>query len=615
MNSMSRLVKKMFLTSLLLLVSAVGFSQKVTFESSAPAVVEAGEVFRVEFSLNANPDDFTPPNISGFDVLAGPTTSKGQSISIVNGNVTQNTSFTYTYVLQASSPGRHSVSAAQVVVEGKSYSSQPLAIEVVGEASEQSDAASSGRQQSAGKNTKIASDDVLVRVLVNRNTVFKGQPIKVTFKLYSRVPLSRIEGIKLPAFNGFWTQELNVDNYPVQRETLNSKVYDTRVIKEYLIFPQQAGVLQVEQFDMTVVAQIVTQARRQSLIDDFFSGGASVQEVPKKLSSAPVKITVKELPSGAPTSFNGAVGNFTMTSQIPSSTIAANSSANYLVKISGSGNLPLVQSPKLTLPTSFEQYNIKTTESLSNNGGTISGSRQFEYPFIARAEGTYDIEPIEFTYFNADLSKYITLSTKSLQLTVLPDSTGGRATGGGMVSGLTKEDIKILGQDIRFIKIGAARFTHIDSVFMWSLQYFIILALIIIVFVLALIYLQKRIKEMKNSVLVRGKRANKVALQRLKAAEGYMKSDDSRHFYEEMLRALWGYMSDKLNIPVANLTKENMREELHKRDITVEQSSRFIELISMCEYAQYSPDAMGQMPDIYGSAVQNISKFESLIKK
>lgn len=615
MNSMSRLVKKMVLTSLLLLVSAVGFSQKVTFESSAPAVVEAGEVFRVEFSLNANPDDFTPPNISGFDVLAGPTTSKGQSISIVNGNVTQNTSFTYTYVLQASSPGKHSISAAQVVVEGKSYSSQPLAIEVVGEASQQSGAASSGRQQSAGKNAKIASDDVLVRVLVNRNTVFKGQPIKVTFKLYSRVALSRIEGVKLPAFNGFWTQELNVDNYPVQRETLNSKVYDTRVIKEYLLFPQQAGVLQVEQFDMTVVAQIVTQARRQSLIDDFFSGGASVQEVPKKLSSAPVKITVKELPGGAPTSFNGAVGNFTMTSQLPSSTITTNSSANYVVKISGSGNLPLVQSPKLTLPTSFEQYNIKTTESLSNNGGTISGSRQFEYPFIARAEGTYDIEPIEFTYFNADLSKYITLSTKRLQLTVLPDSTGGRATGGGMVSGLTKEDIKILGQDIRFIKIGAARFTHVDSVFMWSLQYFIILALIIIAFVLALVYLQKRIKEMKNSVLVRGKRANKVALQRLKAAEGYMKSDDSRHFYEEMLRALWGYMSDKLNIPVANLTKENMREELHKRDITVEQSSRFIELISMCEYAQYSPDAMGQMPDIYGSAVQNISKFESLIKK
>lgn len=620
---MSRVLKKMFLTSLLLMVAVTVFGQKIAFEANAPTVVEAGEVFRVEFTLNAEPDDFTPPSIgSGLDLLAGPTTSQGQSISIVNGNMTKSVSYTYTYVFQSNAPGRYNISAAQVIVGGKSYSSQSLTIEVVGDeaaaqgGSRQGGGDSATKQLSSPKSGKISADDVFVRTIVNRSNVYKGQPIKVAFKLYMRVPINGVESFKLPAFNGFWTQELDVRNYQAERETYNNKVYTTQVLREYLIFPQQAGVLQVEQFDMTVVAEIVSQARRQSAFDDFFGGGVTTTPVRKKLVSTPVKITVKELPAGAPESFTGAVGNFTMSSDVPSGSVAANSSATYVVKISGSGNLPLIKAPKLTLPTSFEQYNIKTTESMNSSGGTISGSRQFEYPFIARAEGDYSIEPLKFTYFNPDLVKYITLEAKALQLKVLPDSTGGSAIGGGgLVSGLTKEDIKILGKDIRFIKIGTTGFSHMDSVLMWSWTYILIMLGLIALFVFALIYLQKRIKEMRNSVLVRGKRANKVALQRLKAADGYMKESDERRFYEEMLRALWGYMSDKLNIPVANLTKENVRDELFKRGITHEQSGRFTELISQCEYAQYSPGGAGQMQDIYAGAVQNISKLESLIKR
>ena len=455
---------------------------------------------------------------------------------------------------------------------------------------------------------------MVLRVTADRRSVYKGQPILVTAKLYTRV-MASLESFKTPAFNGFWSQELNVENQRPRRETLNGKVYDAIVLRQFLLYPQQAGTLHIEQFDMTLIAQIVTQSRRQSIFDDFFNGGPEVQEIRKKLTASPIRIEVKEFPSGAPASFNGAVGKFTMESQLPTGSITANSAANYTVKISGTGNLPLIQAPKLNLPNSFEQYNIKTTESLNSTTAGISGYRQFEYPFIARAEGTYPVEPIEFSYFNPDLARYVTLSSKTAEVIVLPDSTGGSVPSRGMVSGMNKEDIKILGQDIRFIKLGKAQLVSRDRIFMASPLYFVLLLLIAAAFVFSLVWLQKRIRESRNAALVRGKRANKVALQRLRAANGYMKADDRRRFFEEMLRALWGYMSDKLNIPVANLTKENVREELLKRGVSAELSARFIEIISECEYAQYSPAVSGQMNDIYQGAVETISKFESVIKR
>lgn len=611
---MQHFMKKLFFIAVLLLAVGSAFAQKVSFEADAPSVVATDEVFRIEFSLNAKPDNFSPPAITGFDVLAGPTTSQGQSISIVNGSMTQTINFSYTYVLQAHAPGNFTIPAASVVVDGKTYSTKELAIEVVGEASAGRPKAGKTQKSDQSKGS-ISSDDILVRVSVNRNNVYKGQPIKATFKLYTRVPMSGVESAKYPAFNGFWTQELSTDNNKWQRETLNSKVYDAMVIREYLLYPQQAGVLHIEQFDLTVIAQVVAQQRRQSLIDDFFGGAADVQEVRKRLSAAPIKINVKELPAGAPYSFNGAVGSFNMTSDMPASSISANSATTYSVKISGKGNLPLIQAPKLVLPSSFEQYNIKTTESLSNSGTGISGYRQFEYPFIARAEGEYGIDPIEFSYFDPELVKYVTLATPKIDLEVMPDSTGrGVSAGAGMVSGLTKEDIKILGQDIRFIKIGKSGLSSRTNLFMGSWLYFAIIVLILALFVVALVYLKKIIKERHNSVLVKGKRANKVALQRFKAASIYMKEDNLRQFYEEMLRALWGYVSDKLNIPVANLTKDNVREELLKRGVSYEQSQRFIEIVSECEYAQYSPASSGQMNEVYGAAVALISQYESIVK-
>lgn len=612
------------LTLVLLFVGIVFRAEaagKVTFEASSPLTVAVGEAFRVEFTLNAEPDkeSFKAPSFEGFDVLAGPSISTGESLSIVNGSMTKSYSYNITYVVLAQQAGNLTVGSAQIAADGTVYRTNPLPIEVVQEQGSNPNAQggretdqSQGSEASNNAQRQIAKDDILLRTIVSRTSVFKGEPLRVTFKLYERVNVVGYDGVKFPSFNGFWAQELNTGNAPRRRETYNGKVYETLVAREFLLYPQQSGTLTIDPAELTAVAQVVVQSRN---IDPFFGGGHEVYNVPRKVQSQRVTVTVKPLPSGAPESFNGAVGRFTLDATLPPDRIAANSASTYTVKIAGSGNLTLVQAPKLTLPTSFEQYNVKTTESINTSAAGISGYRQFEYPFIARAEGTYEIEPVEFTYFDPERMRYITLQAKPLTLDVTPDASGNDSTPFVQGRGMSKEDVRLLGQDIRFIKLGNPQLRIDRKPFLFSTAYWLLLTAILFAFGSVYIALRRRIREMQNVALVRGKRANKVAIQRFRAAKRYMEEQNRHAFYEEMLRALWGYMSDKFNIPVANLTKENVREELHKRGIPAEQSLRFTSIVTQCDEAQYSPAASSQMSDVYAEGVDFISRIESAIKR
>lgn len=626
-------LKKIFTVIVLCLLTANLFAaKKVELEVNAPSLVAVGDVFKVEYAVNVKPDNFIAPTIEEFDVIAGPTTSQSNQVSITNGNMVQESRYSFIYVLIANKTGSFTIPSAKMIVDGKEYTTKPLPIEAIDEGSaptQQGQQSQQGgsqqgtqgqREESRGNEsmTNIAPDDIFMRAVVDKTTVYKGQPVRVSFKLYTRkVPYVGFRDVKLPAFNGFWKQDLSTEHYKPQRETYNSKVYETEILAEYLLFPQQSGTLQIEQATFDAVIQVVVQSQGgRSIFDDFFGGGPDIRQIDRKMTTSPVSIKVNELPAGAPASFNGAVGSFSMTSDFPSGSIAANSSATYTVKISGNGNLSLIQAPSIDVPSSFEQYNVKTTESLNKTAGGVSGYRQFEYPIIARAEGRFSLDPVKFTYFNPETARYVTLTTDRLDIAVLPDSTGGKTNGSlGIVSGISKEDLKILGEDIRFIKLGSPGFTIKGKLFMGGVAYWIILVLLIALFVFALVYLQKRIKLLSNADVMRGKRANKVALQRLKTAEEFMKESNPRGFYDEMLKALWGYMSDKLNIPSATLTKESVREELLKQNISSDQVVKYIDLISDCEYAQYSPGESRHMQDVYGYAVELISKFESLIKK
>lgn len=614
-------VAKISLTALFVLaIFSASAAEKVTFEANSPLTVAVGEAFRVEFALNAKPDGdtFKAPSFEGFDVLAGPAISQGSSVQIVNGSMTKSVSYTYTFVLLPQAAGNVTIGAAEVKVDGSSYRTRPLPIEIVNEGE-----GSRAQQQQGGSNraddtqadaqSRIGKDDILLRAVVSRSSVYKNEPLHVAFKLYTRVPYVNIVPESAPSFNGFWSQDLSDPNSArVGRETYAGKVYETRVLYDYLLYPQQVGSLTIDPVDMTVVAQVVVQSRHA---DPFFGGGREVFNVPRKVQSQRATVQVKALPAGAPASFSGAVGNFTMNTQFPSERIAANSGATVTVKISGTGNLTFVQAPKLPLPTSFEQYNVKTTESINTSASGISGYRQFEYPFIARAEGTYDIEPIEFTYFDPQRVQYVTLKSKPLTLEITPDARGGGDAVVMQGRGMSKEEVKMLGQDIRFIKLGGAQLRSERVPFIFSAAYWILLLGVLALFTMIYVALRKQIRESQNVALVRGKRANKVAVQRFRAAKRYMEEQNRHAFYEEMLRALWGYMSDKFNIPVANLTKENVREELHKRGVSSEDSQRFTDIITRCDEAQYSPVESARMNDVYSEGVNLISRIESVIKR
>ena len=589
-------------------------SSPVSFEASAPLLVAAGENFRIEFTVNAEPErnSFEAPTFEGFQLVAGPVTSRGSNMYIVNGSMEKTEYHTYTYVLQGTAKGKYTIGSAAIAVEGKSYRTQPVTIEVVDEEGSQQSQGSAAASGARSADKSIGANDLLMRLTVNKTDVFKGEPVVAALKLYKRVSLLGSEGAKFPSFNGFWTQELDSENNMWQRETYDGRIYETLVVREYLLYPQQTGKLRIDPAEMTVVAQIVVPGSSRGF-DPFFDQ-PDVMEVRRKLTTAPVEINVKELPAGAPSSFSGAVGRFTMEATPPTSNFTANSAATYTVKISGTGNLPFVQAPTLSLPSSFELYDVKTTESLKNSLQGISGYRQFEYPFIARAEGEYDIPAVEFSYFDPAQLQYVTLSSRELALTIDPDASGG-LSGAPVIGGVSKEEVKLLGQDIRFIKLGSAGLRPVRSVFVGSAGYWSCLALLLALFAGASIYLRKRIKEMQNVTLIRGKRANRVALQRFRAAAKYMDQNDQHGFYEEMLRALWGYMSDKLNIPVANLTKENVREELRKRNIAPETIQQFIDIIISCDEAQYSPMASAQMNEVYAEGVNIISELESTLKK
>ena len=610
------LFRKVLTLIIALCTAFVAFAEEqVSFSLNAPMIASVGEAFRIEFELNAKPDSdsFVPPSFENFDVVAGPSVSQGSSVQIINGEITKSVSYAITYVLIPQKVGTFAIAPATIGVKKKSYTTQRTAIEVRDGA--QSGSAqqhnNSGQSESAESraNRTIEKDDILLRLELSSKSLYKGEPVRAILKLYSRVNIAGSESSKMPSFNGFWSQQIDIEQGPF-RETLNGKVYEAYNIAEYLLYPQQGGTLTIEPAELTVVAQVVVKSNRG--FDPFFGGGHEVYNVRRPLKTPAVKVQVKEFPAGAPASFAGAVGRYTMSHRLSSSEVAANSAVTLQLTISGTGNLNFISAPTLSLPSSFELYDVKSEEKIENNASGSVGYRRFDYPFIVRAEGDYEIAPVEFTYFDLEKKKYITLATPPLKMVVTPDKS--TATQSQQTIGIKREDVQLLGEDIRFIKLGAPALRSVVAPLALSPIYWALLVAMLLVAVVAYFVIRKQIRDNRNVVLVKGKRANKVAIKRFRIAEKYMREQDRRAFYEEMLRALWGYLGDKFNIPVADLTREVVRVELSKRGASAEAES-VVAVIARCEEAQYSPAASAEMNEIYEDGVDAISKIESAIKK
>ena len=586
-----------------------------------------GEHLRVEFTLNAKPDNntFVAPSFDNFDVVAGPSVSQGTSVSIVNGSMSKTVSYAITYILIPQSAGTFTIGSATIDVDGQSYSSQRVAIEVRNGARQSSEpkeeSQSRNQQQSSssqsssassdgGSGKSIEKDDLLLRLEVSSRSVYKGQSLRAILKLYSRVNIAGSEGAKMPAFNGFWSQQVDIQQGPF-RETYNGKVYEAYNIAEYLLYPQQDGTLVIEPAELTVIAQIVVPS--QHSYNPFFGGGHEIHNVRRALKTPKVTVNVKSLPEDAPASFSGAVGRYTMSHKLSANKAVANSALTLQLKISGTGNLKFISAPKLELPNTFELYEVKSEEKIQNKASGSIGYRQFDYPFIVRAEGNYEVGPVEFSYFDIEKKEYVTLSTPVMNIEVTPDANASTASQ-GVVSSIKREDVRLLGEDIRFIKLGNPSLRSVVAPLALSSTYWLVLLLFVVVAVVAYFVIRKYIRDNRNVVLVKGKRANKMAVKRFRIAEKYMREHDRRAFYEEMLRALWGYLSDKFNIPVADLTREVVLAELSRRGATTE-AEGIIAVIARCEEAQYSPAASAEMNEVYDEGVDAISKIESAIKR
>ena len=601
-------MKKIFLSIVAVLASVSAYAaEKVSFTVDAPMIVSLGQPFRVSFNINAKPDNgtFQAPSFENFDVMAGPSTSQSSSTSVVNGKATSSVSYGYTYVVSPQKEGTFTIGAASVSVGGSKHTSNTTVIEVRGES-----------QSSSNSATTIAKDDLMLRLELSKTSAYKGEPIRATLKLCTRVNFAVQEYPKMPAFNGFWSQQLDVNQGPF-RETINNKAYDVYNVAEYILYPQQSGELTIEPIEMTAVALVQVESSRN--YDPFFGSPYETLQIPRKLKTPELKVKVKEFPAGAPASFLGAVGRYTMSHELSATELPANSSATLQITISGVGNLNFVSAPTLSLPASFELYDIKSEERLQNTASGSRGYRRFDYPFIVRAEGEYDVAPVEFTYFDLEKQKYETLSTGPLKIVVTPDlgASAQSQTGTTTPTVITtptvkREDVKQLGEDIRYIK-QSTELRSVVAPLVLSSTYWIVIFVLLLAAIATYLILRKRIRDNSDEVLVKGRRANRVAVKRFRVAAKYMREDNSSAFYKEMLSGLWGYMSDRFNIPIADLKREVVREELQKRG-AAEEAETFIAVIARCEEAQYSPIANSEMESIYDEGVEAVSKIEKVAK-
>jgi uncharacterized membrane protein len=610
----THLIKKALMAVMVLfLIPFLSRAQTINFTASADRTsLTTSDQLEVTFSLNANGSRFRAPAFEGFNVLMGP--SQSTSMQFINGAMSQSISFTY--VLQPKAEGSYKINVASIEVNGKIYQSNPISINVVKGSASQS---RQGGQQNGNPDpgSTEAGNNVFFRSSASKASVYQGEAITVTYKLYTRVSLTSYNVSKLPALNGFWSKDIELpQQLQFRSEVLDGVSYKSAEIKKMVVFPQRSGMLEIEPIEGDVIAQIQNKRRSRSndpfdafFNDPFFGGG--VQNVKYKIKSSSVKINVKPLPPGAPEGYSAAVGKLNMEAYIDKPETKTNEAVNLKIKISGSGNLQLLEAPKIQFPPDIETYDPKTNDNISITASGVSGSRTFEYLLIPRHAGQFKIAPILFSYFDPEKRTYISMNSPELILKVAKGSDN-EAASGTSIQGVNKEDVKLLGKDIRFIKTSNPSFRKTGELFFGTLLYYILMCIPLLLFILFLFYRKKYMEMSGNAALMKQRRATKMARKRLSLADKHLKEKNKEKFYDEVSRALWGYINDKLGIPMAELSKDTANDALRKRNTSEELIENFNETIGHCEFARYAPASDStEMEKTYNNAISLITKFEN----
>lgn len=589
----------------LTLLCVLTASAQNSFTADAPAVVSTDEIFRVVFTATyegGKVSDFVPPSFEGLEVLAGPVSSTSTSFQSINGQSSTTHTHSYTYTVRAVQEGKVTLAPASVKIGKETYSTEPRTIEAVkGQVPDQGSAAAGGQRQSAG-------EDLMLRMSVSKTRAVVGEPVIVTLKLYVQSSaISGFEDVRFPTFDGFWSQEIDApQNIQFVRENYNGQVYNAALLRRYMLLPQQTGALTIDPSELVCLLQIRAESTGpRSIFDDFFS---SYQTIRKRVTSEPVTINVSALPAGAPASFTGGVGSFRLSAGFDSDSVAAHEATSLKITISGTGNINLVDAPKVQLPADFEAYDVRKTENISTGESGSTGTLTFEYPFIPRAPGVFDIDPVEFTYYDIAAGRYRTLSSGPLRLKV---GEGTRTDAAVIPSGVSKRSVESLGEDIRFIST-TPRLKKAGRMMVSSPAMLIIPTVIVLATAAVWLLLSRSIARRSDVAGTRNRKALKVARARLRNASAFLKQGLYSAFYEELHKALHGYISDKLMLPVADLTRERIGEELRSRGKDEAVIQELSDILDACEYARYAPASGSEaMEKHYEQAVKVISQIES----
>ena len=611
-------MRKLLLTAIAFL-SAFIVSGQTSIRVEAPNVVAADEQFNVTFIIEGedNPTDFQWSSGSDFQILWGPQSGRSTSLQIINGKRSRSVQSTYTYVLRPVASGKFSLPVASAKVKGEDIYSEPVSIQVAaaGAASSSSSASSGQSQQpqssgqSQARAAGIQDNDIFLRLDLSRSKVVVGEPIIATLKLYQRVNIGGFENVTFPTFNGFWSQEIEAPtNIEFTREVLDGQIYNSALLRKFVIIPQHEGMIRIDPAEMVCLVNIRVSPSGTSIFDGFFDDYRTVR---KKVSTGPVTVDVSPLPSGAPASFGGGVGSFTISATLSRDSLKTHEAASLLVTISGRGNVSLLEAPKVKFPPDMEVYDTKVSEKVDHNG--LSGSKYYEFPFIPRSHGEFMIEPVKYSYYDVDQARYVTLETEPITVNV---ARGNDSDAGGVVmAGPSQKDVRTLGSDIRFIStkdpdlMERGRFL-VGSGLFWLIS----LLIVVLTFVSWLIFRQMAARR-ADVAGTKNRKATKMALKRLQLADTFLKKDLYTAFYEELHKALLGFISDKLNIPVAELSRDRISESLAVEGVDGKYIETFIGILDACEFARYAPDAGHEaMAAHYAEAVDVISSIDSNMK-
>ncbi len=595
---------------------------QTTVKVQAPNLVGVNEQFNVTFIISGehSPSDFEWEAGEDFQLVWGPQKGRSSSVSIVNGTTTKTTQTSYTYILMPKKTGHFTLRSAQATVKGRKYTSDAPEIEVVADGASSSQQGSSSSSSSEGRGGAesegtLSSEDMFLRLTLNKRNVMVGEPVTATLKFYRRetVNLAGFENAKFPDFNGFWSQELqSPSNIEFHREKLGERIYSAALLRSWTLIPQKSGEIRISPAEL--VCQVNIRTRRQptgSIFDDFFQD--DYQTIRKRVVTDPLTVRVSALPAGAPATFGGGVGQFKMTASLTRDSLMTHDAASLRLSVTGTGNVALLEAPKLSFPPDFEVYDVKTSD--------IPGGKMFEYPFIPRSAGEFVIGPVEYSYYDNKASRYVTLSSRPLEIKVARGNSS-QASGSGSGSGEVQvmsggKDVRNIGADIRYISTSGPALGAAGSFFVGTPLFFLLMSGLLLAAAAVYFVMRRRAALKADVVGTRNRAANKMARRRLARAETFLKESLYTAFYEELHKTLFGYVSDKLNMDISDMSKDNIAARLVAAGVGEALAADYIALLDACEYARYAPSEGGEaMAAEYDRAVRVISEIdESMSRK